>query len=82
MHMTFSALFEYTQDPNTLLLVEYFYKGDKIEDPITFFEQHQGLFEFAFPSAEEIKIMISKNLLYNATHKLIISEYGFHLIKR
>jgi hypothetical protein len=78
--MTFSTVFEYTQGINAPLLIEYFYEGEKIEDPAAFFEQQQDLFEFAFPSLEETQVMINKYLIFNETHKLVISEFGFHLI--
>ena len=34
--MTFFTVFNYTQSINSSLVIEYFYKGEKIEDPATF----------------------------------------------
>ncbi|WP_333600717.1 hypothetical protein [Flavobacterium sp.] len=78
--MPFSAIFEYTQIINVPLTIEYFYEGEKMEDPATFFENNPGVFELFFPSPEEILDMINKKALYFQTHKLVISEFGFHLI--
>ena len=75
-----SAVFEYAQSFATPLVMEYFYKSEKIEDPCAFFEIHRSLFEVAFPSEEETVTMINKYVIYSDTHKLVISEYGFHLI--
>ncbi|MGL2965818.1 hypothetical protein [Flavobacterium sp. XGLA_31] len=80
--MPFSTVFEYSQSIHAPLVIEYFYKGEKIEDPAAFFETHPGLFETVFPSSEETLNAINKNLIYCETHKLVISEYGFHLIHR
>lgn len=78
--MTFFTVNNYLQSINSSLVIEYFYKGEKIEDPATFFEQHQGLFKVYFPSFEETQAAINKYILFSETHKLVISEYGFHLI--
>ena len=80
--MSVATVFEYCQSLDTPLVLEYFYHGEKIEDPILFFEQNPGLFEMVFPSHEETQQMINKNLLYVATHKLVISEFGFNLVFR
>lgn len=80
--MPISAVFEYCESIDSPLVVEYFYKGEKLEDPALFFDLTSGLFELAFPSPEETQEMIDKNLLYGATHKLVISEYGFNLLYR
>lgn len=80
--MPFETVFEYTQSIPSLLVIEYFYRGEKIEDPIAFFEENSGLYDFAFPTLEEVRSAINKYVLFGCTHKLIISEYGFHLIRR
>ena len=80
--MPISAVFEYCESIDNPLVVEYFYKGEKIEDPELFFDINPGLFELAFPSLAATQEMINKNLLYSATHKLVISEYGFNLVFR
>ncbi|MCF6129648.1 hypothetical protein L1S35_08185 [Flavobacterium sp. AS60] len=79
--MPFATIFEYTQSIDNPLLIEYFYNGEKIDDPVLFFELNPGAFELFFPSEEEIIDMINKKKLFFQTHKLIISEYGFHLIQ-
>ncbi len=80
--MSTATFLEYCQSIDNPLVVEYFYKGDKIEDPALFFDLHPGLFEREFPSAEETRMMINKYLIYSRTHKLVISEYGFTLVFR
>ena len=80
--MSISTVFEYCQSINTPLVLEYFYKGEKIDDPALFFDLNQGLFELAYPSIEETQLMIDKYLIFSSTHKLVISEYGFHLIQQ
>jgi len=80
--MSISAVFEYCQSIDNPLVVEYFYKGEKIEDVALFFDLNPGLFELAFPTQEETEEMINKNVLFGATHKLVISEYGFNLVFR
>lgn len=75
-----SAVFEYAQSFATPLILEYFYQGKKIENPSAFFKIHQGLLKVVFPSEEETVAMINKYVIYSDTHKLVISEYGFHLI--
>ena len=77
-----STIFKYCQIFDTPLVLEYFYKGEKIDDPELFFDLNPGLFELAFPSLEETQAMINKNLLYGASHKLVVSEYGFNLVFR
>lgn len=78
--MSISTVFEYTQSMQIPLLIEYFFEGEKIEDPTAFFEKNPGIFELFFPSQEETLDMINKKVLYYQTHKLVISEYGFYLI--
>ena len=80
--MSISTVFEYCQSINTPLVLEYFYKGEKIDDPALFFDLNQGLFELDYPSIEETQLMIDKYLIFSSTHKLVISEYGFHLIQQ
>lgn len=80
--MPITTIFEYCQSIDTTLMLEYYFKGEKIDDPILFFDLNPGLFEQAFPSPEATQDMINKNLLYGATHKLVISEYGFNLVFR
>ena len=80
--MSVTTVFEYCQSIDNPLVLEYFYKGEKLEDPALFFDLNPGLFELAFPSHEETQEMINKNLLFGATHKLVISEYGFNLVFR
>lgn len=75
-----SAVYEYARSFATPLVLEYFYKGEKIEHPSAFFKANPGLLEMAFPSQEETKAMINKYIIYSSTHKLVISEYGFHLV--
>lgn len=79
--MSVTAIFEYCESIDNCLMLEYFYKGEKIEDPALFFDLHPGLFEFTFPSLEETKKMIHQHLLNSTTHKLVVSEYGFHEIR-
>jgi hypothetical protein len=78
--MPVSTVFEYCQSINATLLIEYFYKGEKIDDPELYFDLNQGLFEFAYPSEEETQMMIDRYVIFSSSHKLVISEYGFHLI--
>lgn len=78
--MSITTVVEYCQSINNPLLIEYFYKGEKIEDPELFFDLSPGLFEAVFPSLDEMHAMINKNMLYSTTHKLVISEYGFTLV--
>lgn len=78
--MPVSTVFEYCQSINTRLQIEYFYKGEKIDDPELYFDLNQGLFEFAYPSTEETQMMIDRYVIFSGSHKLVISEYGFHLI--
>ena len=80
--MSVAAIFEYSQSIDNPLVLEYFFKGEKIDDPALFFDLNPGLFELAFPSQEATLDMINKNLLYGTTHKLVISEYGFNLVFR
>ena len=80
--MSVATVFDYCQSIDNPLVVEYFYKGEKIDDPVLFFDLNPGLFELAFPSPEETQDMINKNILYGTTHKLVISEYGFNLVFR
>lgn len=80
--MSITTVFEYCHSIDTTLVIEYYFKGEKIDDPILFFDLNPGLFELAFPSPEETQDMINKNLLYGTTHKLVISEYGFNLVFR
>ena len=80
--MSVTTVFEYCQSIDNPLVLEYFYKGEKLEDPVLFFDLNPGLFELAFPSHEETQEMINKNLLFGATHKLVVSEYGFNLVFR
>lgn len=75
-----SAVYKYAQSLGMPLIIEYFFQGEKIEDPSFFFEMNQGLLETAFPSQEETVTMINKYIIFSQTHKLVISEYGFHLI--
>ncbi|RKS03144.1 MULTISPECIES: hypothetical protein [unclassified Flavobacterium] len=80
--MSVTTVLEYCQSIDNPLVLEYFYKGEKLEDPALFFDLNPGLFELAFPSHEETQEMINKNLLFGTTHKLVISEYGFNLVFR
>jgi hypothetical protein len=78
--MSISTVFEYTQSMQIPLVIEYFFEGEKIADPATFFEMNPGVFELFFPSQEEMLDMINQKAIYYQTHKLVISEYGFYLI--
>ena len=80
--MAVATVFEYCQSIDSPLLLEYYFNGELVEDPALFFDLNPGLFEQAFPSPEATQDMINKNLLYGATHKLVISEYGFNLVFR
>ncbi|MEO7173951.1 hypothetical protein [Flavobacterium sp.] len=80
--MSVTTVIEYCQSIDNPLLIEYYFKGELIDDPDLFFDLNPGLFELAFPSAEKTQDMINKNLLYGTTHKLVISEYGFNLVFR
>lgn len=78
--MILATVFEQAQQYDTHLLLEYYFCGEKIEDPIHFFEVNKSLYELVFPSPKETLSMIDKYIIYRETHKLVISEYGFHLI--
>lgn len=58
--MPVGAVFEYCQSLDNLLVLEYFYHGEKLDNPILFFDEHPGLFEMEFPSHEETQHMINK----------------------
>ena len=73
--MSVAAIFEYSQSIDNPLVLEYFYKGELIDDPALFFDLNPGLFELAFPSQEATLDMINENLFNGTTHKLVISEY-------
>ena len=79
--MSTYTVFEYAESMQIPLVIEYFFEGEKIEEPATFFENNPGVFELFFPSQEDTVDMINKKALFHQTHKLIISEYGFHLIR-
>jgi len=79
--MSYPAVLEYVQKNNIFLTLEFFYMGEKIDDPTTYFEADATIFEFFFPKSEEIFVMINDNLKFKDTHKLVISEYGFHVIR-
>ena len=79
--MAIATVFEYTQNKNLPLVIEFFFEGEKLVDPTAFFENNPGVFDLFFPTPEEIRDMIDKKVLFFQTHKLIISEYGFHLIQ-
>ena len=80
--MSVAAVFDYCQSIDNPLVVEYFYKGEKIDDPALFFDLNPGLFDAAFPSPLATQEMINKNLLNGTTHKLVISDYGFNMVLR
>lgn len=80
--MSVETVFDYCQSIDNPLVLEYYYNGEKIDDPALFFDLSPGLFEAAFPSPEATQDMINKNMLYGSTHKLVISEYGFDLVFR
>ena len=71
--MSVTAVFDYCQSIDNPLLLEYFYKGERMGDPILFFDLNPGLFELAFPSTEETQEMINKNVFNGTTHKLVVS---------
>ncbi len=74
-------VFEFTQNTNIELTLEFYYMGNKIEDPKNYFEANPTIFDFFFPLPTEILAKICNNLRFKDTHKLVISEYGFHLIQ-
>lgn len=78
--MSVTIVFDYCQSIENPIILEYFYRGDKIDDPSLFFDLTPGLFEEAFPSPEETQVMIDKYALFGATHKLVVSELGFNLV--
>jgi hypothetical protein len=78
--MILSAVFEQAQRYDTPLVIEYYFRGEKIEDPIHFFEVNQSFLEFIFPSPAETLAMVNKYIIYRETHKLVISEHGFQMI--
>lgn len=80
--MSVTQVFDYCESIDNPLVVEFFYRGEKIDDPALFFDLSPGLFEMAFPSQTEIRDTINKYMLFGTTHKLVISEYGFNLVFR
>ncbi len=78
--MPISTVLEYCKSIHNPLVIEYYYKGEKLVDPALFFDLNKGVYELLFPSSEETQEMINKYLLYCTTHKLVISEYGFNLV--
>jgi hypothetical protein len=78
--MPFSKIIDYCQSIKVPITIEFYYKGTLLENPIDFFVQHPQLFENEFPSSEAIIAKIVENHIYKDTHKLAISEYGFHRI--
>ena len=80
--MSLSTIIKYSQRFKITLIIEYFYKGEKIDNPIAFFEKNPVIFEKEFPARTEFVSKIAENLKFKDTHKLVVSEYGFHLIHR
>jgi hypothetical protein len=78
--MILTAVYDYAKSFSTPLVLEYYYRGDKIENPEIFFAVNEGLYETAFPSLEETQTMINKYVLFCSTHKLVVSELGFNLV--
>jgi len=75
------TFFKFTQSRHIPLVIEFFFEGEKIEDPVAFFEKNPGIYDLFFPTPEETLEMINQKVLYYETHKLIVSEYGFHMIQ-
>ncbi|MFM2213200.1 MAG: hypothetical protein RL427_463 [Bacteroidota bacterium] len=78
--MSIIKIVEYCQSIKVPITIEFYYKGNLIEQPQQFFANHSGLFENEFPSTEAIMAQIVDNHIYKETHKLAISEGGFHRI--
>jgi hypothetical protein len=79
--MSVSKIIKYCQSNKAPLTIEFYYNGALIENPKSFFGASPLLFEKDFPSVEAIIEAIGNNYHVKNTHKLVISEYGFHLIK-
>ncbi|TBX70139.1 hypothetical protein EZL74_05175 [Flavobacterium silvisoli] len=79
--MPCSKIIEYTQSGKLPITVEFYYKGDFLADPKTFFSSNLSVFENEFPKSDEIIAQIAAHQTYKNTHKLIISEYGFFRIQ-
>jgi hypothetical protein len=80
--MPITTVFECSLSIDSALVVAYFFKGEKKEDPALFLDLNPGLSELAFLSPEETQNMINKCLIHATTHKPISSEYGFNLVFR
>lgn len=78
--MILAAVYDYAQSFGTPLVLEYYYYGEKIEDPTVFFAMNHELYETAYPSLEETQDMINKYVIFCKTHKLVVSEFGFNLV--
>jgi len=78
--MSVLKIIEYCQSIKVPIAVEFYYKGTLLEEPKEFFKRHPDLFEKEFPSIDAIMAQIVENHLYKDTHKLVISDCGFHRI--
>jgi hypothetical protein len=78
--MILAEVYDYAQSFGTPLVLEFYYYGEKIEDPAAFFAANEGLYETAFPSLEETQVNINKYAIFCDTHKLVVSEFGFNLV--
>jgi hypothetical protein len=78
--MSYSKFIEYCQSIKVPIAIEFYYKGTLLENPNEFFHLHPHLFENEFPSPDAIMAQIVENHSYKSTHKLAISEGGFHRI--
>lgn len=78
--MNLNNLIEYYELPDSSLIIEYFYKEEKLENPMDFFKQFPEIFQNEFPSQSEFKTEYDKSKIFKNTHKLLISENGFNLV--
>lgn len=79
--MNLNNLIEHYELPDSSLIIEYFYKGEKLENPKDFFKQFPEIFQNEFPSKSEFKTAQEEALKFKKTHKLIISEKSCKRVK-
>jgi hypothetical protein len=80
--MKMKTFIKRTQEKYPFLNIEYFHLGEKIDKPEYYFDKNNEIFEFGFPSIEEIERNIEFYLPQSDTYKLVISEYGFHRVPK